>query len=182
MLRLFISLNLTENIKQEIEKNILSPKRNIRFIPAQNWHLTILFLGNQKEEDLDIINRALQTTAFHFASPSIVFDKIEYAPKNNPRMLWLMGTQQSSDYLDLIKKFLEEKLCSYINFKRESRKYITHLTLARFTQHPTALQDRGFTLCNKISFCAKSLYLMQSFLHRQGAIYKELSKFDFREK
>ncbi len=184
-MRLFISLNLDLKTREEISKIVNSLKTkfsNIRFIPPQNWHFTILFIGEQDKKNLPLINKSIEEAVFSFKSPKIVFDKIDYMPKNNPRMIWLTTDEKTSKNLGEIKNFLEKKL-SKLNFKTSKKKYFGHLTLARAKQPFNSL-EKEFFLAKSFNFIfyPKKMFLMQSFLKREGSVYKPVVEFDFKIK
>lgn len=220
--RLFIAINLPQDTKEEIEK-ILEDLRNyenvparlrmgevqaggrkyenIRFLPPENWHLTLTFLGYQPDEAIPSIIKSIKE-AISILSRVIVlknglkveFEKIIWAPPGrSPRMIWLLGNKKSSEVLSKIKNALEDELIkNNVKFQRETRPYNTHLTLARFHQaRINADIDadlRGLNISvnqrihqreSALSFQAQSLDLMESQLKRTGAEYQVLASSTF---
>jgi 2'-5' RNA ligase len=186
--RLFVAINLPREIKQKLETEVEKLKKlfmeagfDIRFLLPENWHLTISFLGYQIEEDLNSIIEATQMTVKKFENPKIEFEKINYGPPDKPpRMIWLVGSKETSQKLTLIKDFLEKEL---INrgvrlVRREYRLFNSHLTLAKFELSRKSLPPIEKSFSHK--FEAKSLDLMESHLKRTGAEYEILARFDFR--
>ncbi|MDP3015120.1 MAG: RNA 2',3'-cyclic phosphodiesterase [bacterium] len=213
MRRLFIAINLPENIKEAIEEIVndlkismnqhvdqLNQQIEIRFLPKENWHLTISFLGYQPidadlrgQSTLTAIIESIKEAAKKFSAAKIEFKKIMLAPPNkSPRMIWLSGTKETSKILGVIKTKLENELIkNRVQFKKENRGFNCHLTLARF---PVPLQKyENIRLSKKliprlgviyekqlpISFDAQSLDLMESRLKRTGAKYEILASISF---
>jgi len=196
MKRLFIAINLPQNIKEAIEEII----NNLPILPKENWHLTISFLGYQPDEKIPNILESVKITTQSLVSlkrPILVeFEKIILAPANRPaRMIWLVGSKETSKILGAIKTKLEDELVKNgVRFQRDNREYNTHLTLARFspTQINAAIKqiDTDIISVNQrihqrksaLSFQAQSLDLMESHLKRTGAEYEILSTLTFNHK
>lgn len=184
--RLFIAINLPDEVKKQITAEVTQLQnklRNyqIRFLSEENWHLTISFLGYQDDADVGEIIEATKTAAKSFTQPIIKLEKMVYGPPGRTvRMIWLVGSPETSKNLAEIKEVLEDNLESAgIRFNRETRPLTTHLTLARFEPISTFSLppiEKG----TKLEFEAKSLDLMQSVLKRSGAEYMPLSVFAFR--
>ena len=189
MKRLFIAINLPQNIKEAIEEII----NNLPILPKENWHLTISFLGYQPDEKIPNILESVKITTQSLVSlkrPILVeFEKIILAPANRPaRMIWLVGSKETSKILGAIKTKLEDELVKNgVRFQRDNREYNTHLTLARFS--PTQINADIISVNQRIhqrksalSFQAQSLDLMESYLKRTGAEYEILSTLTFNHK
>jgi len=190
--RVFVAVNLdaqriesikkmVDGLKSEIPAELL---RNIRFLPPDNWHLTVSFLGYQDEDGLVKIIDAIRLAALNFVAPEITLDKLLYGPpKKSPRMIWLLGDKKTSAALNEIRNFLEDELeARDVAFAREKRKFNAHLTLARFgadfrdnVSLPTIHRDVN------LKFRAESLDFMESELKKGGAEYTILQQFTFRE-
>jgi len=193
MKRLFIAINLPEKIKNEIARVLdqidlkhFPQEPNFRWIAQDNWHLTITFLDSQPDEKVKSISNAIQLTCAKFLAPEIVFDKIILGPPNRqPRMVWLVGHPKTSNTLGLIKDALEKNLINQgIQFKRETRKYNAHLTLARFQPFVfnKQIQNELETLNPvNITFAASTLDLMESQLNANGADYQNLYRVNFNK-
>ncbi len=183
MKRLFIAINLPDNIKNVIEKSLNDlPKLagEIRFLSRKNWHLTISFLGYQPDEAIGPILASIKETAKNFPAPTIKFEKVIWAPPDKPaRMIWLTGSKETSKSLGEIKEYLEDSLVKNgVRFRIENRQYNAHLTLARFNfMKPELIKEVGLPNIENLSFEAESFDLMESQLKRTGAEYEVLSSF-----
>lgn len=193
--RLFIAINLPVKIKEKLEAQVDELKRiftktglDIRFLAPENWHLTISFLSYQEDENLNSIIEAIRTTTGKFTNPKIEleelnygpFDVIQRKPLKRPRMIWFIGSKETSQKLTLIKEFLEKELINRgIKIRQEHRLFNSHLTLAKFAFSKEVLPN--IKKLFKSEFEAKSLDLMESHLKRTGAEYEILSSFDFKK-
>ncbi len=181
--RLFISLNLPEDIKEaisrELEKIRYGFTDDVRFMDPEQWHITLSFLGPQEDEAIVRILKAMKTTAENFDEPDIELSDISYGPKKGaPRMIWLNGSAKSSKILQNLKGDLENNLVDNgVVFGREHRQFTIHITLARFMSTGD-LPELGVGFKQK--FSASTLDLMESHTSRTGARYEFLQKMEFR--
>lgn len=181
--RLFISLNLPEDIKEtisrELEKIRYGFTDDVRFMDPEQWHITLLFLGPQEDEAIGRILKAMKTTAGNFDEPVIEFSDISYGPKKGaPRMIWLNGSVKSSKSLQDLKDDLENSLVDNgVVFGREHRQFAIHITLARFLSSEN-LSELNIKFNQE--FSVSTLDLMESHASKNGAKYEFLQKMDFR--
>ncbi len=181
MERLFIAINIPENIRSLIKEKadslsgqLMTKIDSFRWIKEENWHFTSVFLGNQKEEDVFEINKSIENLNRDLIE--IKLGRIIYGPSyKNPRMIWLTIDNESSKIIENIKMRLVEDLKNKINFEEENRPFQGHLTLARFDS------IHGFNYLPRLdipfrsSFLASKISLMKSTLKRSGAVYEILS-------
>jgi len=180
MLRLFIAFLVPEDIKNSIAELVAETQKipglpeEIRFVPEENWHFTLVFLGYQPEGKLPAIEDAVKS-----CKPSeavrIEFEKLIYGPSGGlPRMVWLNTTKETLAALGRIKNELEKELMENgVKWRRESRPYRPHLTLAKFRPRPAKnlpLIERDVNL----GYSTGEINLMKSTLKRTGAEYEKI--------
>lgn len=183
MKRLFIAINLPRDVKDQIAREIDKINANFRWIREENWHLTLVFLGDQPDEAITGILNSIKDTAQKFSDTEIELDKIILAPPNkSPRMIWLTSTKKTSGILGQIQNDLQDNLINNkVRFQPENRPYNTHITLARFQFLPQNFQLPNYPITQLSNFTAESLDLMESKLKRTGAEYEILTKIAFLE-
>lgn len=201
MKRLFIAINIPEDIKDKISKKndvLESMLPGARYTGRENWHFTVVFLGYQPDEALPGIIEAMKSSAMEFKPPEMNVSDISYGPlEGTPRMVWLNakgvarpsdglglnGSKETSEAISPLKIFLEDELIrNKVRFKLENREFNAHVTLNRFSDiHKKDLPELGkeFKDLNWF-FEAESLDLMESHLSRKGANYEILQKIDFK--
>ena len=95
--RLFIAINLPENIKDTLlkyqEKWSDLP---VRWTKRENLHITMEFLGSASEEELLEVCQGTKELALKHKPFSVVLNKICYGPPSKtpqsmPRMVWVTG-------------------------------------------------------------------------------------------
>lgn len=188
--RVFVAVNLSleasgfiEKKLDELKRKTLPIEKNLRFVKSYNWHITISFLGYQDVIEMPKIMEAVKEITLEFFSPTIVFKRITYGPNvYNPRMIWLLTSDETSLNLGEIKNVFENNLeRKGIKFKRENRPFNGHITLARINISRKKLKLPSIEETINFEFKAKSLDLMESILKRNGAEYNFLGKFGFKE-
>ena len=176
--RVFIAIELPEEIKEEISKILeeIKPlfKFPIRWLKSENWHLTLVFLGYQSDENVRLISEKLKAFASKQKPFEILLDKIIYGPPNRPpRMIW--GQAKSPEY-GILKELIEKELINIgINFQKENRLSNPHLTLARFQPATQKLPEIETPL--NLIFQVETVILMESKLTGFGADYYCLDQF-----
>ncbi|PIR06912.1 RNA 2',3'-cyclic phosphodiesterase [Candidatus Jorgensenbacteria bacterium CG_4_10_14_0_8_um_filter_39_13] len=188
MLRLFVAFNLPPEIIDQISSlmKITQPlfKYGVRFLPPENWHLTLVFLSYQDEKNLSLVQEAIKNTVSQVSQPpQIELKELVYGPlSKTPRMIWLTTSEKTSQELNEVKNILEEELQKQgLKWKIENRKFQGHLTLARFFKYLKAGELPPLKkIAEPMEFEAESIDLMSSTLQRSGAVYEPLLKVDFR--
>ena len=176
--RIFIAINLPEEIKKELEKYQSQwPELPIRWTKPENLHVTLAFLGYLSDEELVEVLRVTKEVAQKHQPFSINLTKIIYGPpkKMPPRMVWVEGAK-SKDLANL-QLDLEKSLVSSgkIKFEPEERSFTCHITLGRIKtwefrqiepeERPEVNEDIS------LSFDVNSIEVMESQLKRGGAEY-----------
>ncbi len=132
-IRTFIAITVPPSIQGTVEKiqerfkEIRSP---IRWVKPSHLHLTLKFLGNVDEEQIEDIKECLanagqEINTFLLKSTEIgIFPNINY-----PRVVWL-GFSDPTRLLHKLEENIENQL-QKIGFQPEDRKFTPHLTIGR---------------------------------------------------
>ena len=175
--RLFIAVSLPDDALNLVENelNALTPRfpNSIRFIPRENWHTTLLFLGDQDESEIARIREAMDEVFREFGWEQISFDSILYGPTHHtPRMLWWNATESTSKNLGVVRDLLARALEKRgVQWEHENRPYHGHVTLARLDEPP---QDTTLFVSVPASSNEYSVGLFASELSPDGARYSLL--------
>lgn len=182
-IRSFIAIEIDEQNKQKISSLIAQLKKSdthIKWITENQMHLTLKFLGNINETDVEKISNSLKFVAKTFSAFTIQFSRIGAFPNiDRPRVIWL-GIDKGSGDLKLLNAKIENEL-EKLGFKKEKREYTAHLTLGRVK---SLKNIQNLTkLINEIKpnledeLKINKLILFQSTLTPKGALYTPLSQY-----
>lgn len=180
MLRLFIAIELTREIHQNLDKLIRTIQpvgiRGINWVNSANIHLTLKFLGDTPKTQLHPIVNALAQATLSSAPFELTVKGTGCFPNpRQPRVLWV-GVE-APPQLAALQKDIDESLKT-LNIPSEVRPFSPHLTLARITEHcdPTVSQKtyKNLMAHTDTSFGGMSvtrITLFQSILSREGSVY-----------
>lgn len=175
-LRLFIAVPIPEGMKESLEVLQSSWKvraHGVRWVKPEGLHITLKFLGNVPEEQLQAIKEAMKKALLGFTPFEVRVKGVGAFPSlRSPRVLWV-GIEDEKGKLKEIFKALERAL-EKLGFPREDRPFSPHLTLGR-------VKGKGdFGFLNKSSgldfgaLLVKEVILFKSDLKPEGAEYTPL--------
>jgi len=180
--RIFIAINLPENIKKKLaDFQDKWPELPARWTKQENIHITLVFIGYVKDEEIPEICKVVKQVASKNKPFLINLTKVIYGPpkKMPPRMVWAEG--EKSKELANLKTNLENSLINSKNVgyqKAEARAFSPHITLARIRslewrqiepeERPEIKEDIS------LNFEVESIEVMESQLKRGGAEYMVL--------
>lgn len=177
--RLFIAINLPENIKNKlVDYQRKWADLPVRWMPKLNLHITLVFIGYVGDDEMyEIINSVKEAAKRH--NPfNVNLEKIVLGPPNRPpRMFWVEG--EENEEIAKLKNDLEDSLLGSGNSgyrKKEARAYRPHITLGRIKQGQWRELDFKPQVDEKFeyNFSVETVEVMQSNLKRTGAEYSVL--------
>jgi 2'-5' RNA ligase len=190
MIRAFVALNLDEPTRAAVTAEIerLRPLgRAVAWVPSQNLHLTLKFLGEQSDGRLAEAVLALEEAAAGRAPFSLTLHGVGAFPgMERPRILWVSvaeGALEARALQSDVEAALERR-----GFARDSRPWHAHLTIGRVFDPRRWRRDASPALRESVTRAATTrfgtlevsrLALMRSDLHPSGARYSELHSADF---
>ncbi len=185
MRRVFIAINLPKEIKEkleDLEKEIADmfpqevSRGLIRWVKKENLHLTLLFIGYVKDEEIPKICQIVKEATEGQKSFSLKFERVGYGPpeKIPPRLIWL-DLEKKPELLTLAEKLKKEMAEAGILRRIEKRGFSPHITLARIKswQWKRIEPEERPEIEREISliFEVKSVEVMESILKRTGSEY-----------
>jgi RNA 2',3'-cyclic 3'-phosphodiesterase len=184
LLRVFIAIELPMPVCDAIQKQTNRLRQTlgndfIRWVPTQNMHLTLKFLGDTATSYLDFLKQTLVREANSHPQFDLQLGGLGAFPtRRNPRLLWI-GIHAPAD-LAALQRSVEAGV-SRLGYKTEERTFSPHLTIGRTRQDAslsdmqkirTALDD--IQLGNIGSARVDSIQLFKSDLQPGGSIYTKL--------
>ena len=186
-MRLFIAIGATElnfDPKKELKKlriNLNRKELEYRWVPQENFHITLNFLGEVEVEKIDVLKRMLDEVSHHHAFFHLKLHGLGVFPSVKVgRVVW-MGVQNSLP-LRALQEDCESRLLD-LGFRFEMRPFVPHLTLARL-RSPRHLSDVISPLVNHQfgELEIKGLTLFESKLRGPFPVYVPLFNFYLRDR
>ena len=131
-MRLFLALNLPEAVREAVFA-AAAPLRlaapDLAWVPAERLHLTVKFLGERPESDVEPLVTGVGPAVARTRELSVALGGVGAFPRmRRPRVLWL-GVQPDPR-LELLHHDVEAA-CAALGHAVEGRPFRPHLTLAR---------------------------------------------------
>jgi len=126
-MRLFISINFNEEIKEkmlEVQRRLRENGRG-RFTPPENLHLTLAFLGEVPEERIPDIKAVMDSLTV--PEMTLRFSKIGCFRRDSE--LWWIGAEQNKKLSMLQKELINKPKAA--GFSPDDKRFRPHITLVR---------------------------------------------------
>jgi len=170
-MRLFYAIDFPAHIKESLTENLTGIKKYVpkgSFTDKDNFHITLVFLGECEPDKLAGLKKAADNTVAKLNLPQTkikaVINNLETFGRTGDEILWAGVKTQPEDILQKINKTLLEELelCG-IKINDSGKRFTPHVTIARRVEFRNIsskdLQQIEFT---PISFEIDSITLMQS--------------------
>jgi 2'-5' RNA ligase len=181
--RLFIAIEIPEHIRTgfaSLLKELRSLAPQVKWVRAENLHVTLKFLGETDSTKLAALQNAL--TAVRSPEPAnLEFRGLGFFPnEKRPRVFWA-GMESSPNLKSLAADI--DQATHRLGFPLEERPFTPHLTLARFPLlgvPPKLLQAMNDKSRQPFgSLRTSDFHLIESKLKPTGAEYTTLQTFHF---
>ena len=184
VLRAFIAVDLPTHFQEKLDlviNNLNEQLDNlpIRWVPSKNIHLTLKFLGDVSESNLDMITGILDILGSQHDHLEVSVGSLGVFPiMRKPRVIWV-GIEAPEELFTLQRKVEAET--AKIGYEVDSRAYSPHLTLGRVSRNATTNEVRMIGTIlekEKLGFLGvaliEELHLFRSDLQSGGAKYSRL--------
>lgn len=172
-MRVFVAVDLPQEVKDElaaIQKQLSTAAARMSL--AQDFHLTLKFLGELAPAKVDVVKNCLGSVRFGAFSAAVAYVGV-FPSESYVRVVWL-GIEPEGDIIRLqqgIDDALEKEFPKDKQFK-------PHLTLARvkFVSDKNAFLQRLQEIkVRNVKFSIDSFKLKRSTLSKEGAVYEDLA-------
>lgn len=175
-MRVFVAIFPPPNVQEKLalHRNLVAERANVRWVPAENIHLTLKFLGDVPEDNLEEINLVLSTIAGRHEPFMVRHRGLSGFPtQKKARILWV-GVEKGSANLSSLARDLDDSLGS-IGFAPEKKPHVAHATIGRVRKGSLNLRGEIREMSGEVpEFSAWRLNLVQSSLGAGGASYSVL--------
>jgi 2'-5' RNA ligase len=169
MIRLFVAIGLPHATCVDLAMMCGGGMPGARWVPMENYHITLRFIGEVSEPQADDIDSALASLSVKPFDLQIkgcgVFGQ------DQPRALWA-GIEPNEALTNLQKKI--ERVFQQIGLAPDKRKFAPHITLARLRNaDPLKVQQfiQDHSLYKAPPIAIDSFGLYSSDLSHSGSIY-----------
>jgi 2'-5' RNA ligase len=186
-MRLFAALEVPEAVRENlaaVRKNFSSVGPTMRWVPPENFHVTLKFIGGVPGEKLQPIIEALRSVRAD-KPVQVKFSGLGGLPAG---VYW--AAIESSVALKTLAAQIDQSLRP-LGIVGENRPFHPHVTLARFKDrkilkkideliHKNGTDDHGQNLkCDFGSLIATEFHLMESKTLPTGPVYSKVQSFPF---
>ncbi len=182
-IRAFIAIDFPDSIHMKLDEVIqmlrVKNAGTVRWVPAQNIHLTLKFLGDISPANLEMLCKILAAEASHHDPFSVQVGGIGAFPSvRRPRVVWV-GVQ-SDAALDALQHGVESEI-RRLGYAPEERPFSPHLTLGRVGHNASPDQVRllsnmlvEMNVGNLGTVAVNKVTVFRSDLNPDGAVYTPL--------
>ncbi len=173
-IRLFIGIELSKDFLSELLnlKERYSALDNIRWVPKENLHITICFIGDTENNLLPNVIETIEEITKSHKSFTLEHNSICYAPKGKKAyMIW--EKLSSNNLFEEIAHSHFRKLVK----KNSKVKFTPHITLARFNKKFIKEDVDTNININTKSISVEKLVLWKSELKATGSVYTKIKEF-----
>lgn len=177
-MRLFVAVPLPEEMKAALRPyQQVYRHKHIRFVPEENLHLTLYFIGEAPDERLPRLHQLLAGVAAAHAPFTLHFRETAPGPRaGSPRLIWTRFEDHPAFAA------LSTDLCQALEAAPGSYgKFIPHITIARLRKDRGKLPDLPLLREPAIPDLAVSSFaLWQSKLQHPHPVYSTVADFPLR--
>lgn len=183
VIRAFIAIDLPSHIQQQLNEVLEQLRRPetsaVRWVPAQNIHLTLKFLGDVSPANLEYLKKILQSEVSRHRPFDIRVGGLGAFPSvRRPRVVWI-GVE-APPALQALQRGVETETVR-LGYAVEERPFSPHLTLGRVAHNATPDEVRkiadvlvGIKVGELGTARIDHVRLFRSDLQPGGAIYTPL--------
>lgn len=180
-MRLFFCVELTEEVKRalaELAQRLRASLGDGSWVPQENYHLTVRFLGEVEEAKLSALLELGRKVAQETAPFTLALEVLGGFPQvKAARVLWAGPRMESPEFQRLCQRV--EEAVQALGFPREKKEPLPHVTLARFKTPRDLRPVLGRESLRIPAVRVESLTLMRSELRPEGAKYTPVQHWPF---
>jgi 2'-5' RNA ligase len=184
-MRLFLAVALTDADRQKLDhirRHLASARADVKWVEAENLHLTLRFLGEVSSGRVGQIEDVVQPVVQALPMPQVCLGGLGTFPPNGPpRVVWC-GFQRGTEALRRLVQKLSDVLTG-LGFEPEQRRYTPHVTLGRVrSRRNSDVLRHAIETMPAVAFddfTAHEIVLIESQLSRSGARYAVRRRFGF---
>jgi len=184
VIRAFIAIDLSPEIRNQLDELLQNyraqlPNIPIRWVAAQNIHLTLKFLGDVSVSNLSLLTEMIQKEiSSHHQFDISVGGSGAFPNLRQPRVVWV-GVEAPPE-LTMIQNGIEVTTAR-LGYLLEERPFSPHLTLGRVSRNASSQDVKAISKAlesTRVGFlgatCVEKVHLYRSDLQPTGAVYTQI--------
>jgi 2'-5' RNA ligase len=184
VIRAFIAIDLSKEIIHRLDQVSTQLKGQlvklpIRWVPVENIHLTLKFLGDVSDANLEMLTKILTGIVAAHRSFEISAGGLGAFPKiHQPRVIWI-GLEVPPELITI--QHMLELETGRLGYTREERPFSPHLTMGRVSRNASVAETQAIGKVletTKVGFLGatrvKFICLYRSDLNPTGAVYTRI--------
>ena len=173
--RTFVAIPTSSDIKQKIlgiQDQLIQSHADVRWEPAEKFHITLKFLGDCELELIRSLATELESVLRDVRSFDLEYRSVGCFPNlSRPRVVWI-GAAEIVGLTELQRRV--EETCGRFGFPKEDRAFHPHITLGRVkgSRNLDRLTDRVKSVTfDSIQTRCGEVHIMRSELRPTGSVY-----------
>ena len=180
---MFVALDLSEASRDELagwRDGLLAARSDLRAVPADHLHVTLVFLGWQDEASAASIAEAVGAAAGGLARPRLTAGEVRGVPPRGPR-LFALDLRDEGDRAAALQAAVSDALEDAGVYRPERRAWWPHVTLARVKRGERRVEPLPAEPPALPPIEPAELTLFRSTLRPHGALYEALARAGLRD-
>lgn len=174
----FFAFELDSQFKAELSTliqrsvQILNDKKSVNWVSEEKLHLTLLYVGETRIEDVKLLSPQIKTIVSKYGTMHISDMRIEVFPPGNPRLIWVKADKFSPRIQELRNSI--KSLFSKQGYEVDQRNFKAHITLGRIKRK---VEDVFLKKLEKIEIKTELITLQDISFYTTGSIYHLLDAY-----
>ena len=177
--RIFLGIPVRVNISTMVEMiktTVDAPYGDIKWVYGKNLHLTLAFLGNVEEIQINEISQSLEELNFGSPFNCVLSHTGVFPNPAEPSVFWLGIDKGKDQIIDIVEQLNE--MLKKLKLPFEEKPFIPHITIGRVKNKENSWKIDTNTYLNAVfsptRFPVNSVHLYQSELTQQGVKFKTI--------
>lgn len=179
-IRVFLAISIAQTASPILYRQLLPlrptlKKYNLRWIPQQNWHITVKFIGALPAGKTPFLAKELTAQLRQLPSFELELKTIDWFP-NTVEPIMLAAIPAPCEPLNRLASCLDKTLTHY-GIPHNSKPFRAHLSLARHKGAKDTTSQHLPASLSPVKIAVSQVELYQSRLEKQGVYYSKLVSF-----